>query len=53
MATWIYVFAVMVWFLLCVVHYKDIFFLQVFIGVLFLVGFAEMVSLLSPLFERT
>ena len=42
MATWIYVFAVMVWFMLCVVHYKDIFFLQVFIGVLFLVGFAEM-----------
>lgn len=42
MATWIYVFAVMVWFMLCVVHYKDIFFLQIFIGVLFLVGFAEM-----------
>ena len=28
--------------MLCVVHYKDIFFLQVFIGVLFLVSFAEM-----------
>jgi hypothetical protein len=42
LSTWIYVFAVMVWFMLCVVHFKDIFFLQIFIGVLFLVGFAEM-----------
>ncbi len=42
MATWIYVFAVMVYFMLCVVHYKELFHLQIFIGVLFLVGFAEM-----------
>ncbi len=42
MATWIYVFAVMVFFMLCVVHYKELFHLQIFIGVLFLVGFAEM-----------